>query len=335
LLGVACSCLLFVVASASAADVCPTGCPLSGQAIRPQDEVWAINTRGLCGTSPKEVIDGLPFEQYVPGQGWTRRSFADFAIQPHGDLQTEGATQPKSAVTCFFVVGNDYTHPEILQTGWYAYHQLVACRADDVAVRFVLWSWPSDRVPGRRLNDAQLKFTRIDPSAFRLAVLVDRLDPAIPVTMCGSSFGAGITGGALQLLAGGRLGPYQLAAARRPARQIRLVLMGAAIHNDALLPGRKYGMALSQTERTLVFVNPADLALRVYHRLFSRRRVVAALGLTGPAGLPRSPDRSRVDLVWSNSYVGRKHGMMPYWQSPTLVARMRPYLLMQGLPSKQ
>jgi hypothetical protein len=113
------------------------------------------------------------------------------------------------------------------------------------------------------------------------------------------------------------------------------VLLDAAIHNDSLLSGRKYGMALSQIERALVFVNPGDLALRVYHRLFSRRRVASALGLTGPVGIQRSPDGSRVDLAWSNPYVGRQHGMMPYWQSPTLVTWMRPYLLMQDLPSKQ
>jgi len=333
-LGIACLCLLFFVAAASAADVCPTGCPLSGHAIRPQDEVWSINTRGLCGTSPKDVIDDLDFDQYVPGKGWTDRGFTHFAAQPQGGMQPEGTTH-KNAVTCFFVVGNYYTHAEALQTAWYAYHQLVARGADDVAVRFVVWSWPSDPVPGRRLNDARIKFTRVDPSAFHLAVLLDRLDPAIPVTMCGSSFGAGITAGALQLLAGGRLGRYQLAAMPRPARQIRLVLLSAAMNNDALLPGRKYDLVLSQTERTLVFVNPADLALHVYHRLFSRRRVVSALGLNGPGGLQRSPYASRVDLAWSNPYVGREHGMMPYWQSPTLVCWMRPYLLMQDLPSKR
>ncbi|HEV3339469.1 MAG TPA: hypothetical protein VG125_03910 [Pirellulales bacterium] len=277
----------------------------------------------------------MDFDQYVPGKGWMDRGFTHFATQPQGGIQPEGATEPKNGVTCFFVVGNYYTHAETLQTAWYAYHQLVARGADGVAVRFVVWSWPSDPVPGRRLNDARIKFARVDPSAFHLAVLLDQLDPAIPVTMCGSSFGAGITGGALQLLAGGRLGPYQLAAMPRPARQIRLVLLDAAINNDALLSGRKYGLALSQTERTLIFVNPADLVLRVYHRLFSRRRVVSALGLTGPVGLQRSPDGSRVDLVWADAYLGRQHGMMPYWQSPALVARMRPYLLMHDLPSKQ
>lgn len=319
-------------ADARAADACPAGgcrstvaCPLSGDAVRSQDEFWSINGRGVCTTSPADVVGKLPFEQYVSGKGWTRRQLAEFTVP------ASSAAPSQRAVTCFFIVGNYYTHGEAIQTAWYAYHQLVAQCADDVAVRFVVWSWPSDPVPGRRLGDAKIKFARVDPSAFQLAALIDRLDPALPLTFCGSSFGAGIAAGALQLLAGGRLGPYQLPPAVRPKRQTRVVMLGAAIHNDALLPGRKYGLALTQTDRTLVFANPADLALRLYHRLFSRRRVVSALGLTGPAG----GSRPGIDLAWSTPYVGRKHGMMPYWQSPTLVAWMRPYLLMQELPSRQ
>ncbi|HWB07878.1 MAG TPA: hypothetical protein VG826_01450 [Pirellulales bacterium] len=331
-----CACLFVLPGSAGAEDSNPAAqrgptavCPVSREAVRPQDEFWSINSRGTCATSPERAVDDLRYEQYVPGRGWTRRQLADFAIQaPDGN-------QSKRTVTSFFIVGNYYTHAEAVKTGWYAYHRLVAHGADDVAVRFVIWSWPADPVPGRRLNDAKIKFTRVDPSAYQLARLVDQLDPDVPLTFCGSSFGAGIAGGALQLLAGGRLGPYQLEAVPRPKRQTRLVVLGAAINNDAFLPGRKYGMALSQAERTLVFVNPDDLALRVYHRLFSRRRVVSALGLTGPAGLRRSPHAPRIELAWASPHVGRKHGMMPYWQSPTLVARMRPYLLMQVMPSKQ
>jgi hypothetical protein len=296
--------------------------PSRGHTVRPQDEVWSIDTRGLSAVTPDEVIGDLRFERYLPGKGWTRSTFADFV------------DQPAKMVTSFFIVGNYYTHTETIQTGWNAYHRLVARCAEGVAVRFVIWSWPSDPIPGRRLHDARFKLTRVDPSAYHLAVLVDRLDATTPISMCGSSFGVGISAGALQLLAGGKLGRYQLPVAERPNRQIRLVMIGAAINSDALLPGHKYGLVLSQTQRTLVFVNPADLALRVYHRLFSRRRVVSALGLDGPAGLRYSPDGWRVDLASSTAYVGRQHGMMPYWESPALVAWMRPYLLVQPLPNK-
>jgi hypothetical protein len=234
-------------------------------------------------------------------------------------------------VTSFFIVGNYYTHAETVETGWYAYHRLVAACADDVNVRFVIWSWPSDPTPGRRLPDAKLKLTRVDPTAYHLAALVDQLDPATPTSMCGSSYGVGIAAGAVQLLAGARLDCYQLPARGRPPRQIRLVLIGAAIHHDGFLPGRKYDMVLPHTERNLLFVNPTDFVLRNYHWLYGRRSGALAMGRAGAAGLGRLPAGSKVDLARSDPYVGRRHGMMPYWQSSLLVAWMRPYLLVQPL----
>ncbi|HVA50174.1 MAG TPA: hypothetical protein VNH11_27665 [Pirellulales bacterium] len=287
--------------------------------VRPQDEVWSIDSRGLCPSTADESVRQLRYQRFVPGTGWSRSDFAAFARQPAG------------MVTCFFIVGNYYTHAETLQTGWYAYQRLVSRNADEVSLRFVIWSWPSDPVPGRRLPDAKLKFTRVDPSAFRMAALIDRLDAETPISLVGSSFGASIAAGALELLAGGKLDRYQLPPRARPPRKIRLVMTGAAIHNDSLLPGRRYGRVLSQTERTLAFVNPSDRALRVYHYLFNPRSPVRALGRTGPVAVNRLPDASRLDLAWSAAYVGKQHGMLPYWQHATLVTWMRPYLLMQPL----
>ena len=296
-------------------------CNQSAYRVRPQDEIWIINSRGLCGVAADDVAQQLRYEQYLPGKGWTASDFVTFSHQPSG------------MVTSFFIVGNYYTHPETIQTGWYAYHRLVARCAEGVSLRFVMWSWPSDPVPGGRLPDAKLKYTRVDPSAFQLAALIDRLDPATPISMCGSSFGVGIAAGSLQLLAGSRLGRYQLPPRSRPVRNIRAVLVGAAIHNDSLLPGRKYGMVMSQVDRVLLPVNPADRALRVYHWLYHRRSPVRALGRTGPVGLARLPHASRLDVVWVENYIGPEHGMLPYWQSPQVVAWMRPYLLMQPLPA--
>ncbi|HVX10118.1 MAG TPA: hypothetical protein VHC22_02845 [Pirellulales bacterium] len=284
--------------------------------MRLQDEVWAINCRGLCVSTPAASLQQLRIERYH-GSGWVDASVAEFA-RPADDR-----------VTSFFIVGNYYTHSETLEMGWHAYHQLVAACAERVKLRFVIWSWPSDPVPGRRLLDAKIKLTRVDPTAYHLAALIDRLDPATPVSICGSSYGVGIAAGSVQLLGGGWLGGYQLSPRSGATRRIRLVLLGAAIHNDGFLPGRKYDLVLAQAERTLVFVNPADRALGVYHWLFGRRSGAVAMGRSGPVGLRSLPVGTKADLVRSDRYVGRQHGMRPYWESPVPVAWMRPYLLMQ------
>lgn len=305
-----------VTAEQAQPAACQT-CQTAG--LRPQDEIWSIDSRGLCSVKADQITTQLRFERYDPAAGWTRSGFAAFV------------KQPADMVTCFFIVGNYYTHAETLETGWYAYRRLVSQHAEGVSLRFVIWSWPSDPTPGRRLADAQLKLTRVDPSAFQLASLIEALDPATPISLIGSSFGVGIAVGALEMLGGGWLDNYRLPARARPARRIRLVMLGAAIHNDSLLPGRRYGRVLGQTERTLVFVNPSDRALRFYHRLWHRRSPYRALGFTGPVGVNRLPQRSKLNLASSAAYVGKQHGMMPYLQSPTLVSWMRPYLLMQPL----
>jgi hypothetical protein len=319
-------CLLLCELAPAAETACPAeGCPtasacttpLSGCQVRPQDEVWIVNSRGLCVSTPEASVTHLRYQRYVPERGWTALEFADFA------------RQPADMVTSFFIVGNYYTHAETVEAGWYAYHRLVAACADEVKLRFVIWSWPTDPVPGRRLPDAKIKLTRVDPTAYHLAALVDRLDPATPISMCGSSYGVGISAGALQLLAGDRLDCYQLSPRSGATRRVRLVMLGAAIHNDGFLPGRKYDMALSQAERVLLVINPIDRALKVYHFLYGRRSGVMAMGRTGPVGLQNLLDGAKVDFVRSDPYVGHRHGMLPAWQSPTMVAWMRPYLLMQ------
>jgi hypothetical protein len=323
----AAACLLWLGAGAARAetesitDACFSdvgGCPpASAGGVRPQDEVWVIDSRGVCARSPDEIVRQLRYERYLPDQGWTRAALADFL------------RQPAEMVTSFFIVGNYYRHDETIEMGWYAYHRLVAQGAEAVKLRFVIWSWPSDPVPGRRLADAKMKLTRVDPAAYCLASLIDLMDTATPISLCGSSYGAGIAAGSLELLAGGRLDCYQLPPRVRPARRICLVLIGAAMHNDALLPGRRYDRVIAQTQRTLIFINPADRALRRYHRLYGRRSGFEALGRTGPAGMSRMPEASHIDLARADAYVGRRHGMLPYWQASTLVAWMRPYLLMQ------
>lgn len=262
----------------------------------------------------------MRYGQYVPGAGWVARQAVDF-LQPSADT-----------VTSFFIVGNYYTDEETIKSGWIAYHRLVEACADDVSLRFVIWSWPSDPVPGRRLPDAKIKLGLIDPTAFHLAAVVDAMSPTIPVSMCGSSFGVGVALGAVQFLSAGRLGCYEFSPRSGAVRQVRIVFLGAAVDHDVFLPGRKHDAVLPYLDRALVLVNPRDRALRMYRLLYGHHSGYLAMGRVGPEGLGVLPDGWKVDLLRSDPYLGHRHGMRPNWHSPPLVASMRPYLLMQPLP---
>lgn len=294
---------------------------LEGREVRPTDEFWVIDCRRISIVAPDVTVARLRYERYLPGQGWLKKQADDFL------------EQPADMVTTFFIVGNYYTHQETIEAGWYAYHRLVEACADDVRVRFVIWSWPSDPVPGRRLQDAKMKQLVIDPTAYHLAALVDALSPATPISMCGSSFGVGVALGAAQFLSAGRLDCYELSPRSGARRCLRLVLLGAAVDDQALLPGRKYDAVLRYVDRALLMVNPSDRALKLYHLLYGCHSGMRALGRVGPTGVGGLPDAWRLDLVPSGRYLGHQHGMSAHWRSPPIVARMRPYLLSRPLPA--
>ena len=283
---------------------------------RPGDEVWVVSSRGLDCDSPHQAALRMKYWKYEPH----RWAAADRETFLSGDPQR---------TTSFFVVGNDYSHAETIETGWFAYCRLIRTAPAAPPLRFVIWSWPCDRIPGRRLNDAKVKLWRTPAASFYLAWLVDQLPGETPISMSGSSFGARILMGSLELLAGGRHRGYQLAprADRRP-RHVDAVLIGAAFDNDDLLPGQPFGQSMTQVNRLLVFTNQSDIALRVYRFLYGRRSGLTAIGMTGPVMTRRLGGHGdKIMTQDASGFIGHNHGAKPYFESSTALRLMRPFLL--------
>jgi len=283
---------------------------------RPCDELWVVSCRGLGCAPSEEAAQRMQYWRYRPNR-WASSDRGAFLASPD------------ELTTSFFVVGNDYTHAETIETGWFAYCRLIRQAPESAPLRFVIWSWPSDRIPGRRLTDAKIKLGRTPAAAFYMAWLADRLPDETPISMSGSSFGARIITGSLELLAGGRLAGYQLAArADRRPRHVNAVLMGAAIDNDDLWPGQPFGRSLSQVNQMLVFVNSSDRALKFYRYLFGRRSGLRAIGTTGAVSTYRlGGEADKIVSREVGAYVGPEHGAKPFFESPAVVRMMQPYLL--------
>lgn len=282
---------------------------------RPGDELWIVSSRGLGCDAAEEAALRMQYWQYQDGC-WTA-STRDAFLSRRAEL-----------VTSFFVVGNDYSHSETVSAGWTAYRGLSREFPDSPPLRFVIWSWPSDRLPGRRLDDAKVKLARTPAASYYLAWLVDQLPAQTPVSMSGYSFGARIIMGSLELLAGGRLGPYHLAARpTRRSREIDAVLIGAAIDNDDFLPGQRFGRSLSQVHQLLVFINRSDRALRFYRFLYGRHVHIEAAGYTGLVAVNRlDPTREKIVMRDVSDQIGRQHGADLYFQSSSLLRTMHPFL---------
>ena len=282
---------------------------------REVDDVWLINSRGLGSPSCEPAdVPNLKVRHYVPGRGWQSSTAAQF-------FQSDDP----QAITCFYFHGYRNDPATAVRMGWSFYHATVDGLPEDRPVRFVIWSWPSTQVY-RLLQDARVKAQRTDTDAYYLGWVLSKVDPDVQVSLVGWSLGARIITGAMHLLGGGELCGWVLPD-RSPSatRRLRVVLMGATLHDDWLLPGRYHGQAVSQIDRMLLLNNSCDPILKRY-RFISRCERPEALGYSGmacPGQLGDALQRIRQQDVCC--IVGNEHDSTRYFCSAFLMATVRRY----------
>lgn len=294
------------------ADVPASSCSLP----RPQDQVWLVSCRSLgCGPLEGQVTK-MQYLRYDRRQSWV-----------HASLPELLATDDPSMTTILFAHGNRITYEDAFTTGWNVYGAL-AQSADPRPIRFIIWSWPSEPLRGL-VDDARVKAWRTGPAGYQMAWLIDQLNPQVPVSLCGHSFGARIATGALHLLGGGSIDGHRLEPRVHPDRQpVQAVLLAAALDNHWLLPGHYHGRAMSQVSTMFLVNNGCDMLLKRYHILYGDRGREQALGYTGLASwCVSSADLSKVSQIDVCCEVGKRHAIDGYLESPGLVARMRPHLI--------
>ncbi|HEV3343168.1 MAG TPA: hypothetical protein VG125_22535, partial [Pirellulales bacterium] len=222
---------------------------------RIHDQVWVVSCRGTAYSGAENDSTRLRYSAYR-SSGWSMATSEDFL-----------ASADPQAVTCVLVLGNGYTSSETQAVGRKAYRHLVAGLSPETPVRFVVWSWPSDRADTGPIKDLRIKAGRTWQVARSLARWLDDSGPSSKVSLLGTSFGARIVMEALELRASGS--PAAVDSVARPP--FNVVLISAAVDNDWLLPGRQLDLALSQVDRLLLINNTSDRLLKRYHWLYGRR----------------------------------------------------------------
>ncbi|HWB13226.1 MAG TPA: hypothetical protein VG826_28630 [Pirellulales bacterium] len=283
---------------------------------RAGDQFWVVSCRGAALSTAESDSTRLHYRTYRPTGGWSTAVAEDFR-----------ASADPQATTCVLVLGNGYTSAETQAMGQKVYRRLVAGLPGDTAVRFVVWSWPSDHVDAGPIKDLRVKAGRTWHVARALAHWLDDIEPVGRLSLMGASFGARVVMETLELRA-----TASDSVSRSPARPAaNVVLISAAVDNDWLLPGRKLDMALSQVDRLLLVNNTSDRVLKRYHWLYGRRSTATALGNTGlPAGVRLGPDGDKVVQYDAAPIVGRQHGCGAYIESPRLTGLMQRYLFPGG-----
>lgn len=296
------------------------GLAVRGHADDSRGDVWLISTRRAprCGQldRPERNIDYWRLE---PDGQW----------QP-ADPEAFVESSDRAVPTTVFVHGNRTGRTAAIQKAWHVYRRMKH-QAGGRPFRLVIWSWPSDRIRGRNRRDVQVKASYSDVQGYYLAECLDRLDPQVPVSLIGYSFGARIITGGLHLMAGGSLAGRSLgeraADGRRP---IRVVLVAAALDVDWLSADRPNGRALSQVQRILVTHNCCDPVLRWYPLLYCRRGP-QAMGFAGPICCRQSGTGcEKIELLDTTCSVGRIHDWTCYVEASGLRRRLGWYTFLES-----
>ncbi len=119
------------------------------------EQVWLISTREAATyQADNAAADSLDFWRLGPAGQWIPADFQAF-------LTTDDPAVP----TGIFIHGNRMDRHAAVQTGMEVYQTLKRL-SKGRPLRFVIWSWPTNRIRGRNRQDVRVKASRSDVEAF-------------------------------------------------------------------------------------------------------------------------------------------------------------------------
>ncbi len=196
-------------------------------------------------------------------------------------------------------------------------------------LQMIFFTWPSDGPRTHLVSvDVAVRGRRADFNGFHLGYLLTQIPESCPVTLIGHSHGGRLILSTMHLAGGGTIEgnrfPYSMGANRR----FRAVLAAGALDHNWLNPGQPYSCALNRLECLLNLQNKEDRALFFYplSRPFAHRAIARA-GVT-----PRDYEKlgyngAKIRDVDVTSAVGAHHYWPNYYQQPSVVMTILPYLV--------
>ncbi len=302
-------------AAAPKSAAAPTGGICQTFRVRPQDQVWVVNTRWLgCPDGGWKNAAGQPawtlwkYEPLAPR--WLNATSAEFYAADSADV-----------VTAVYIHGNRIDNSTALGEGLDVYFQLAGKFDDERPVRFVIWSWPSDQIRGP-LRDVRAKAARSDTEAYYLAQFLAGMQPQVKTGLLGYSLGARIIAGGLHLLGGGQLCGWMVPPGERP--QMQVAFWAAAEHDNWLLPGYHHGQALGMAGHWFITHNCCDPVLARY-RFVEKHGSPAAMGYAGVYGRNLLPAElnARIEEMNVTNLVGGSHDLGRYLYCSPIIDRTR------------
>jgi len=265
---------------------------------RSADQIWLISSRGICSRYAPSTE--LTYSRRIQGNQWSRESFDSF---------TGAADDGRQRRTLIYIHGNRTTQQEALTGGLAVYDQTFLEWKDAPPVRFVIWTWPSDRI-GREIKDVRTKANYAEQHSFHLARLLTQMKTHRQVAIIGYSFGGRLAINALHLVGGGNVDGFRLDAEDRSIPPVNLTLMAPAIRNDCFCCDK--WLALSSINQLFILYNSKDIYLRFY-KLAKFDFNHKALGFTGMQSYRRGYlSKDQIKQFDASTRVGADHSYLSY-----------------------
>jgi hypothetical protein len=286
--------------------------------------VWLISTRGKSHCGNLESPQDLCYRRLDENGQWLP-----------ADAEMFRAADDESAPTVVFIHGNQTDAQEAVTKAWYVY-ETIRAEADGRPFRYVIWSWPAERMIRSHRADVRLKAAYSDADSYYLAEWLDRLRPGVRVSLIGHSFGPRIITGALGLLAGGEVAgrtmPESSVAAWKGGKRnaLRAVLLAAAVDADWPASESCRGRTLALANDVLITRNACDPVLRHYPKMDGRGGP-QALGAVGPRC---ADDAKNVAVLDVSCTVGKTHDWRCYCAAVNLPDVWRHYTFLEDVPAR-
>lgn len=218
--------------------------------------------------------------------------------------------------TWIFVHGNQIDPTMAVERGLRAYRNLRTTSTNHGPIRFIIWSWPSERTTNR-ITDARRKSKRTDAEMFYFGSFLSQISRQGPIGIIGYSFGARVVSGGLHLSEGGTLCGKYLPNACSPACPYRVAFLAAAVESDGLCGNGRYRYALNHVSNLLLQNNSRDQALRFFW-VIGRERPKAL----GHTSMQFAPPHVRVrQYDWADA-IGKDHSVWNYLDRPIILRRV-------------
>ena len=234
------------------------------------------------------------------------------------------AGDDSSRVTIFWAHGYQTSLQDATQDGFLLKKKLDAARSEfgiQRRYRLVVWRWNSEREYARLRVDAKEKKFFAHQCGVELGKFIGKMSPKSDVSLIGFSFGATLTGSALETLATTQnryIGARRTLQEGEIAGRVSLVLMSAACDLGAFLKGGVYSRGAVLPERVLNMYNPNDGALHFYPLVSGTSQAQGVAPLTGSEFPSASGATYNLNM---NATLGKEHtfvGALSLFPSQTL-----------------